>query len=118
MARVYTTSCKLKLLNRAIVIDLTDANLPTQRKDPHMTVLYVGSIFNESYQGLSNLLEEIRQTVTTYLNGRTTLSFSLVNWGQRSDKVTGELHDLAIHIYSRFGNRTPMKQRAPHVDLR
>jgi hypothetical protein len=115
---IYQTKAFLQLIGRngplghkALVVTLNDANLPTEKKNPHMTVLF----YNEGFT--DDVFRFIDEERNRYMQNKECLSFSLSKWGGRSDKIDGELYNFCVHMREKFSQYSS-NERPPHVEMR
>jgi len=115
---IYQTKATLQLIGRngpkghkALVVSLNDANLPTDKKNPHMTILY----YNEGFS--DDVFQVINEERNKYMQNKESLSFKLSRWGGRSDKIDGELYDFCVYMREKFSQYSS-NERPPHVEMR
>jgi len=115
---IYQTKAFLQLIGRngplghkALVVTLNDANLPTEKKNPHMTVLF----YNEGFT--DDVFRFIDEERNRYMQNKECLSFNLSKWGGRSDKIDGELYNFCVHMREKFSQYSS-NERPPHVEMR
>jgi len=114
----YQTKATLQLIGRngpqghkALVASLEDANLPTEKKNPHMTILYY-------YEGFSDdAFRVINEERNRYMQNKESLNFKLSRWGGHSDKISGELYDFCVYMRGKF-TQYLSDERPPHVSMR
>jgi hypothetical protein len=105
---MYTTKINIKKIDRAFTVDLSSTNPPLQTtvKRPHMTLLFSRIGYPD---GTLQRLEALASQ-------KGTVSFTLEQWGKRSDLVKGELYDFFQEVKKEFPKL--ISDRKPHVQIR
>ena len=116
LLRFYETSGNIIIFgidNKAIGIDLKDANLPGDFKNKHMTILWRAD--NGFNQTAKKRMEELRdEWITKENDGKNKIGFTITPWAKSTAmKIHGQLHDLCIYCRTNFYDQ----QWIPHVQI-
>ena len=112
----YQTKARIAICGRAIAVDLRDAKLPTEKRNPHMTLLYRSSGFRRDGPIISRV-RQLRDDFLTTTVKAATIAFWLEPWGRRSDYIRGELEKFCHHVRAACKG-VNSGDRPPHVELR
>ena len=138
-SKTYSTQLRIVKEGRALVVDLSDSQLPGYtghsgptnyneptdytgftgysgptdytgfKSRPHMTVLF-------SKEGYPDGTLERLQEMADEFHGKEAVSFNLKPWGKRSDEITGDLALFHKKVAEEFPELA--SDRRPHVELR
>merc|ERR1712130_1090305 len=115
--RVYCTNAAIKRVGGAVAVCLSDATLPGNSSNKHMTILY-----RRHNQWTEDEIASIDKETKAWIKAKygsngAPVTFNIEKWGNKSVKIKGDLNNLCIDLRKRFGAMSNDKQRVPHCEL-
>merc|ERR1712228_1146548 len=115
--RVYCTNAAVKRVGGAVAVSLSDATLPGNVSNKHMTILY--RRHNQwTEDEIAAIGKETKAWIKAkYGSNQAPVTFNIEKWGNKSVKIKGDLNNLCIDLRKSFGAMSNDKQRIPHCEL-
>merc|ERR1712228_198040 len=115
--RVYCTNAAIKRVGGAVAVSLSDATLPGNVSNKHMTILY--RRHNQwTEDEIAAIGKETKAWIKAkYGSNQAPVTFNIEKWGNKSVKIKGDLNNLCIDLRKSFGAMSNDKQRIPHCEL-